>query len=294
MEESFQARSGKGRSGARIVLIGDKAIKIGRHLENQYLQCEALYPITPEVFGYLQVSEETDDGLYIMERLSEPPEFTEHEEWSVVTLRAMRAQLEYVWQARLADTARFDYKDWQVELETFCREFKFEVAPLIVELGLDGIMAGVPYPIHGDPTLANVMIRKQPAVDGVVPASECIVICDPIAPRGKIPAHYTVDIGKMLQSAIGWETHLYGLHIPRDQCVSAVLGDSPQLLEVQRSWFWCMVHLIRILPYVHRHSRDYQWAHNRAVTLYSDLKHHEIKSADYAPITHYSDITQKR
>lgn len=293
MEEGIRTgQSKKGRSGAQIIFAGSKVIKIGKNLKDQYEQCFVLYPVTPYVEEYVTIQEgdgvNPELGLYIMERLDEPERLSEtYFTAPVDMLCTMRATLETVWRQRLANTARYDYMDWESKLKEFCASKGVYVGSLINSLKLDEIMAGVPYPIHGDPTLANVLMRNNPAVSGAVPTSKSLVICDPIAPGGKIPAHYTVDIGKMLQSAIGWETVIYGLHIPREECIAAALGvrgRQPSLQEVQRAWFWCMVHLLRILPYVAAGSVTYVWAMTHAQAIYKDLKADKVLDPCYMPL----------
>lgn len=107
--------------------------------------------------------------------------------------------------------------------------------------------------IHGDATLSNLMWRYRTEVDNDQPVlrNEPVLI-DPLAPleagyRTWCPGHRAVDLGKMLQSALGWETRL------RDGANwRKVVGGIVAVLEGEdadtqrRAWFWCAVHLIRI------------------------------------------------
>ncbi len=102
--------------------------------------------------------------------------------------------------------------------------------------------------IHGDCTVDNVLqpgkfIDKE-NVDGHV------WISDPIPPDHRIPSHREVDLGKLLQSCIGWENMKYAGNppIPIEMCIPEALA-----LEDFRSkrlaWIWCAIHHVRILPY---------------------------------------------
>lgn len=273
MEKGIRTGPAKGRSGAVIVLTERRAIKVGARLHQQYSYLSALYPLTPRTYGYMVIDESREEDMYIMERLEEP-DFNQPD-WSVNTLKAMRKSLEVVWARSSPSRDYGTYRDWQRELTEFCGKKGFDIKPIVDELAMECVLAGAPYVIHGDPTLANVMFRKNPLTP--------LVICDPIVPQGKIPSHYTVDIGKMLQSAIGWENLLFGLEQDNTACVAAVFGKDPSGLEVRRGWFWCMVHLLRILPYVSVFGDEYLWAHANARAIYKDLISQKVDGVCYMP-----------
>lgn len=263
MEKSICTGPAKGRSGATIILAGDKAIKIGVNLSSQHAHCSLLFPLTPFVYDYIPLSSEPHcEDIYVMERLSEPDTLVDG--WAVDTLKNMRRSLTAVWARSCRHV--LDYGNWEQELTIWCGRQGFDIAPLMKEYGMEGLLRGAPYLIHGDPTLANVLVR----VHGAVLDTRELVICDPIKPTGKIPSHYTVDLGKMLQSAIGWERQILDLEIDTPTAIAAVLYGEPHV-QVCRSWFWCMVHLLRILPYVPIFQDDYMWAARRAQRIYKDL-----------------------
>lgn len=99
--------------------------------------------------------------------------------------------------------------------------------------------------IHGDPTLDNVLVRPVSA-----PARDPLVLTDPLPPDDRIPNDRAVDLGKLLQSALGWESVRRGKGWPTDtrHRVKVVL-DGEDYKTACRSWFWCLIHFIRILPY---------------------------------------------
>lgn len=102
--------------------------------------------------------------------------------------------------------------------------------------------------IHGDPTLSNAMYDKN----------GMLRLIDPIKPMGKIPPLREVDIGKMLQSYIGWEGLMsigtpFVLHKPVRDC-SVLSRETKEIKD--KSVFWLSVHLLRILPYAKAKNRE--------------------------------------
>lgn len=91
--------------------------------------------------------------------------------------------------------------------------------------------------IHGDPTLANLMMRGQ-----------ILVVTDPMPRmryRQEIPNRREVDWGKMLQSAAGWEWIL--------GCPGPVMRDSLEVVldklapaDQRLALLWGAVHLARV------------------------------------------------
>lgn len=93
---------------------------------------------------------------------------------------------------------------------------------------------------HGDPTLDNVMVRMGH-----------FVISDPIPATPAVPDLWAVDLGKILQSLVGFEMVRYGVtpHNPvsvRPQHLLETLVKPDRI----RAVYWCVVHLMRAMPYV--------------------------------------------
>lgn len=86
---------------------------------------------------------------------------------------------------------------------------------------------------HGDPTVSNCMVRR----DGR------IVLIDPRPPRCYVPQCREADMGRILQSALGWETAAYG--IPKAEYVSPTFWFSPDVRN--KAIFWCGAAAVRIL-----------------------------------------------
>lgn len=91
-------------------------------------------------------------------------------------------------------------------------------------------------PIHGDPTIANVMMR-----------GDHHVITDPMPRmryRAEIPNRIEVDLGKLVQSAAGWENHLGCPHalVREEDLILNMLDDTLR----RRALLWAGIHLARI------------------------------------------------
>lgn len=94
---------------------------------------------------------------------------------------------------------------------------------------------------HGDPTFDNLMFRdEQP------------VIIDPIPPTPAVPDLMAVDLGKVLQSLMGFEFARYGVGGPthRDDAIEILKNLVNNEYEWDAAWYWCAVHLYRAVPYM--------------------------------------------
>jgi len=150
----------------------------------------------------------------------------------------------YVWPRALL----YQDSSWREKLVEFADSFRCNIRNRLYEL----------YPeirpqhmIHGDPTLANMMLRIGKTVD--------LVLIDPIRPINKVPGHREVDLGKMLQSTFGWEQHLgmsleYDAHRARNDILSQESG-----LSVDKAYFWCAIHLLRTIPYLQAEGIKADW-----------------------------------
>lgn len=94
---------------------------------------------------------------------------------------------------------------------------------------------------HGDATAENVMYRR-----GYGP-----VLIDPIPATLTVPDAPCVDVGKMLQSANGWEAAKYGTEAEAYSIADVRAAVKDDLL-FSAGQAWAVVHVIRALPYVIR------------------------------------------
>lgn len=105
---------------------------------------------------------------------------------------------------------------------------------------------------HGDPTLENLMRRGSTGE---------FVLIDPvpdIVTDGKVPAIRALDLGKVLQSGLGyeevnrgqvrrWDPNYGVFHVVRSRCAS--------LLEWRLALWCCAVHVAKLIPYQPEHRR---------------------------------------
>ena len=100
-------------------------------------------------------------------------------------------------------------------------------------------------PIHGDPTFDNVMIRFG------LP-----VIIDPLPwEESYIPPFKSVDLGKLLQSAWGYECALQDIHYSikdfagqHDYNMIRIF-DGESKVDILAAKIFCLIHYVRLLPY---------------------------------------------
>lgn len=94
---------------------------------------------------------------------------------------------------------------------------------------------------HGDPTFDNLMFRGQTPV-----------IIDPIQPTPAVPDLTSVDLGKMLQSLLGFESTRYGVTGPAnlDDGIDTLYKLVSDEDEIEAAWYWCAVHFYRAAPYM--------------------------------------------
>lgn len=86
--------------------------------------------------------------------------------------------------------------------------------------------------VHGDPTASNALTRM----------GSQLVLGDPRPPRAFIPQCKESDMGRILQSFLGWEVAAYGAH-PMDFDLPRFMGD--EVLH-RAARFWCYAAAVRI------------------------------------------------
>lgn len=174
---------------------------------------------------------------FSMERLYEPPPRTpmsQQMQWQLVRLRAL-------WASPIL------YKhdeNWVDRLGKYLTEKGAE--PYLVTTWLPQVAARserLPkVNIHGDATMENTMWRENYG----------LVLIDPLPDLDKIPAYKQVDLGKILQSVLGWEFAKHG-QTPNaaDQhgLIKILQQETFSLQDWNSVCFWCAVHLERIKPY---------------------------------------------
>lgn len=216
-----------GLSGATIT-VGDRLVdKSGPRCREQG---EWLYfhesPVLPAVRAL-------HDGGYGMEILSAPTE--------PISLAATVNRLGRLWVQPAM--VRWDPFSTRAKLEGLLDRYEDEVAERVDEVRMR-ILKAMRYSAiepgltHGDPTYENLLMR-----------GDAVVLADPIPATPAVPDLVEVDKGKLLQSALGWEEAVRGIpRAPWDPEDVLALGERGVIVG------WCLVHLLRTLPYVDDHA----------------------------------------
>jgi hypothetical protein len=160
--------------------------------------------------------------------------------------------------------------DWRLALLTFIKDTKnmsgiFDMLEILYPRNPDHIFPHHHEKLyrqltHGDPTLANMMYRDKQL---------CII--DPIMQSERVAEHWASDVGKMMQSAIGWECVTLNWRYSIEKCVWHLVNKLDPI-DVLRVWFWCMVHCVRIIPYTDRTMRENRWAKHCASLIHTKLE----------------------
>lgn len=226
-----------GTSGATITILGDRVVK--RHDASDRIMEQGTWlqrhktPILPTIYQVYARS-------YVMEKLDVAPL------WALdhcVVLDAMITGLrEHVWSEPPISSPNIEKTLSYVEsialrhnLPTFINHV--EAASTYVKWG--DVRACL---THGDPTFENVMFR---------PVTGELVLIDPIPSREVVPDLMSVDLGKILQSVMGWEVARYNSYLERIKIKPSTvelwaLNDN----EWHATIFWALVHITRVIPYV--------------------------------------------
>lgn len=236
----------RGLSGAVVVDNGDGTVtKSGGIPERTREQGEWLVQHGSHVFP--KIVSLLDDG-YVMEKL-------EHiNYWDIDNSFVHVALLRHVWSqpAVVPPTTKTN----KLLKEKMSGIIDKHLAPFISKTVAEAIMTDATeaavgaYRLkhaltHGDPTAENVMFR--PGYGNV--------LIDPIRATEVVPDSPAVDIGKMLQSAYGWEHAKYnnGMLAYNHADIADVINND-ELLEVGEAW--AVVHVMRAIPYVKQNMPD--------------------------------------
>ena len=102
----------------------------------------------------------------------------------------------------------------------------------------EGVIVTDPCLVHGDPTASNVLWR-QPTDSA---SDTKLILADPRPPRAFIPQHRETDMGRILQSYMGWEVAAYGAK-PINFIKPAFFRDKDLM---RAATFWCGAAAARI------------------------------------------------
>lgn len=232
----------RGSSGAEFNFLGDRVVKLApdksvgdRVMAQGAWLMRHQSPAVPRVFQVYARS-------YVMERLIVPPFWAlDHQ---VIFEHLLSALSVHVWSQPAE--VEHDADETEVKYAMLCERFQLhdicsELDKLHDTIKWDELKRCL---THGDPTLDNVMFREDDAKVGVV-------IGDPIPATPAVPDLQCVDLGKILQSLLGWEETRYGL---RSFKLRIGTEDLRRCVTDKNEWratiFWSVVHMLRAMPYV--------------------------------------------
>lgn len=233
-----------GRSGARFVRVPGGVMKVDTRLgkEEERMAAQA---------GYLR------DMRHV--RLF-PDLIASGRGWTVTEeLRADRCafgdyvrEIQRLWTLPpRPDDARF-LDGWPAR----CAAYAYRVAPgevtdkIFTHLA-STVEEGWVSAIHGDPTLDNQMSRAVLTDRGPVRLEP--VFIDPLPPLPHVPPLRAVDLGKMLQSFVGWHEVEYAWDAHpalelKEEALARVFDCVPPA-EMRQAVAFCAYHLVRAVPY---------------------------------------------
>lgn len=231
----------RGSSGARFNILGDRVVKMSTdsHVGDR-IMAQGMWlrrhqsPAVPEVFQVYAHS-------YVMERLIVPPFWAlDH----MTVIHHTCAQLmAHVWSCP-PEVPFTGVEPIEAKYRYLCDSFDMPATTL------DSIVQKIEWDrlrqclTHGDPTFENVMFRET-SYGGD------LVLADPIPASPAVPDLRAVDLGKMLQSALGWEYVRYRGRWPK---LRAGTMDVLRYAEDKNEWraaaFWAAIHILRAFPYV--------------------------------------------
>jgi hypothetical protein len=112
---------------------------------------------------------------------------------------------------------------------------------------------------HGDPTIANVMLRDD--------TSNRIVLCDPVPPGHRVPQIREIDQAKIIQSMLGWEAMIGGRVLGKgwDNWITPKFLMRSSQDDVWRQAFWTGVTMRRCIDHLRNNLDDLDtmvWCHH--------------------------------
>lgn len=250
----IQFESYTGISGATVEIHGDRVIKFGRpgtpvgdRVIAQGRFCQSTQSrILPRI-----KSVNAESCLYEMELLSHLPwSFVDHTQLFMDMYIGLFEQLWMTGNVNLIDNSNWPRRHREY-IEQRARDYAPDHSVKLLEL-FDRLKHWQLRKclIHGDPTFDNCMQRQNGE----------LVIIDPIPSDQKIPGLVCVDVGKMLQSAAGYERIKFGRETHDFNLEKAVKLLSLTEPELSASLYFCAAHYVRLLPY--QHNLNFSRAYN--------------------------------
>lgn len=222
-----------GRGGSAITILEDKVIKVAMAWEPGFM-AEHPMVFVPIIGVEHHPSGNPNQVIYAMPRLIEPNVEADLTVALTAGLQRLRtlwlkpAPLKPNWRSYLA--AHLEAVVVQNKLGVNIRKLDDVIRRLPDETH--------PCEIHGDPTLANILKNEEGEWWWIDPMS-----------RRYIPNDPHVDLGKLFQSCFEYERVLLGETNPTfHHLLSFDLADRANL-DWQTGMLWCLIHMVRLLPY---------------------------------------------
>lgn len=181
-------------------------VKIGNECQQEGAYCEVLgSEVAPKIYAII-------DRGYVMEKLQ--PVDTED---PYLLRKIEKLLIDKVWsRSALPSSSDSDWRD------------KLKIYDIDVP---DWVIPDQYCMVHGDPTVSNALMRDNQ-----------LILADPRPPRDYIPQCRETDMGRILQSFLGWEQIAYG-KIARKYLAPLFCGD---LKYSSKARFWCSAAAARI------------------------------------------------
>jgi hypothetical protein len=236
-------------SGAHVFVHGDHAVKWapeGTPVADR-IDLQAAWLLEHQHDFLPRVQKLISPGSYQMERLGAMPDFVDDE----VLARLVLNRLSRLWD----DPAEhaFDPRAHSAYVQE-----RADRLGLVHELStwwarIEPILARQPNcTVHGDPTIDNCMLRGEGE----------LVITDPIPPGVCLPSVRALDVGKVIQSAMGYEEVACGRRPTTIPWLGSAFWEEALPDVDHDEWRLCLymaaVHFLRLLPYTPQHSREWR------------------------------------
>lgn len=229
-------------SGARVFRIGGRAVKVGTGKVGQRVETQAHYSRRLGSAAMPRITRIFRHGC-VMERLST---YTREDAYIYDVTRILE---QHVW-CNAADEAQpnwFSHLEYVMDrANAYAPKYAQRIANLFYDMRL-GASTGLRACLtHGDPTYDNMMMRgDQP------------ILIDPLPPypNGEMPQLAAVDVGKIMQSLIGYEVMKYGTSPFADQYIDGLFTElrdclpPTSALDWQAAHWFLVTHIVRLIPY---------------------------------------------
>jgi hypothetical protein len=233
----------RGSSGARVYGSNGVVRKVGTGAVGERVALQGRWLLSHRGRSLPRVTRAGDTGYDMEPLLAAPAWALDHDAIFTEMLTSLNSE---VW--KLPAEVPYDEIALLTKVGDLCHRFELRTEyahwrELHAEIDFNALQTGL---AHGDPTFDNVMFRES---------TGDLVLVDPLPSLitgPAIPDLRCVDLGKILQSVLGWERIRYG-----DDSEAFKIDTTTFKLKVahsQTEWqavvLFGITHLLRTLPYV--------------------------------------------